>query len=118
MHSHCVLYKLHDPGHSTERKNFIRSDKEIALSGSCMVSKDLADFFKNLLHDSILSEIIMASFELFGMSAVRTISDCIWFTSCLKSLPSEHLAVKIFGALSPFAIRIFRWKYMIVGTFE
>lgn len=59
-----ILNKLDYTGIRRQRQHLIRPDPEISLPSGAVVFEEIADLLKDLLHDSILSQIIITSLKL------------------------------------------------------
>lgn len=60
----CVQYELNDARRSSQRQDFVCPDTEITLSSLSMCLEEVADLLKDLLHDGVLSKIIVSTFKL------------------------------------------------------
>lgn len=58
MESFGVLHKLHDSRAGSERKDFVSSDAEVALTGCGVIRQEATDFFEDLFHYGVLAEVV------------------------------------------------------------
>lgn len=59
-----IGYKFNYPGLMSKGNDFVCSDAEIPLACGTILFQKIANLFKNLLHDCILSKVVGPSFEL------------------------------------------------------
>jgi hypothetical protein len=60
-----VRNKFNDSCIESERKNLVGSDPEVSLPSRLMVFEQAADLLKDLLHDRVLTKVVVSSFVLF-----------------------------------------------------
>jgi len=63
-----ILDKLNNPGICGQWQNFVSADPKIPLPSVSVILEKIANLFENLLHDSVLTEIVVTSFELKKVS--------------------------------------------------
>ena len=64
--------ELDDTACCGQGEDFVRSDPKLALAGRPLGAEQIADLFKHLLHDGVLSEVVVAGLEeLFVFCPVR-----------------------------------------------
>jgi hypothetical protein len=60
---HRVRDEFDDATSRCERQHFVRANVQVALTRSLVCLQHLADLSKYLLHDRVLSEVVVATFE-------------------------------------------------------
>ena len=95
--------ELDDAGGRGQGQDFVCSDAEAPLACGTVSLEKRGHLGKDLLHDGVLAEVVVAGFELGRVSLRYYMIDKCHLTSCLYLRPSDAIAVSILGILIPEA---------------